>query len=86
MLSEVTIRLLEEVIGMIDERKVKAFGSHVERRKQRVREDPEACLVVMLELIKKNLPRTSAPLSSSIEGATYDGYLKEAREKLTAEG
>ena len=85
MLSKVTIQLLEEVMELIDERKMKAFGPDAGGRKERVKKDPEACLVVMLELIKKNLPYTSSTLSSSIDGATYEGYLKEAREKLTEE-
>ncbi len=74
MLSKATALLVEEVMGH--------FG---EEKKKKAHENPEACLVSMLTLIKKRLPEVSAMLYSSIELATYDGYLKEAKEKLELE-
>lgn len=71
MLTKATAQLVEEVMGY--------FG---EEKRQKAQEDPEACLVSMLTLIKNELPEVSATLYSTIELATYDGYLQEAREKM----
>lgn len=71
MLTKATAQLVEEVMGH--------FG---EKQKKKAREEPEACLISMLTLIKNELPIPSATLYSAIQLATYDGYLKEAREKM----
>ncbi len=76
MLSKATVQLVEEVMGY--------FG---EERREKAREDPEACIVSMLTVIKNRLPKVYATLSQTIEMTTYDEYLKEAREKIEqAEG
>ncbi|OGZ69506.1 MAG: hypothetical protein A3D44_03765 [Candidatus Staskawiczbacteria bacterium RIFCSPHIGHO2_02_FULL_42_22] len=71
MLTKATAQLVEEVMGHFGEEKMK-----------KARENPEACLIAMLTLIKNELPEVSATLYSTIELATYDGYLKEAKEKM----
>lgn len=71
MLSKATAQLVEEVMGY--------FG---EEKRKKAHENPEACLVSMLTLIKNELSEPSATLRISIQLATYDGYLKEAKEKL----
>ena len=71
MLNKATVRLVEEVIGY--------FGEDDRKKAQK---DPEACLVSMLTLIKKELPVPSSTLYSAIQLTTYDGHLKEAREKI----
>ncbi len=71
MLSKATAQLVEEVMGY--------FG---EKERQAAQKEPEACLVSMLTRIKEELPEVSAMLYSSIELATYDKYLQEARKKI----
>ncbi|TSC72493.1 MAG: hypothetical protein G01um101438_577 [Parcubacteria group bacterium Gr01-1014_38] len=71
MLAKATAQLVEEVFAH--------FGADA---KQKAKENPEACLISMLTLIKKELPHVYATLRMSIELAPYDGYLQEAREKL----
>ncbi len=71
MLTKATAQLVEEVMGH--------FG---EEKREKARDNPEACLIAMLTLIKNELPEVSATLYSTIELATYDGYLQEAREKM----
>lgn len=72
MLPKPTIELLCEIAAH--------FGPDRERK---ARKDPDAYLFSLLTLIKQELPHVYATLYQSIELATYDGYLKEARQKLT---
>lgn len=71
MLAKTTAQLVEEVMGH--------FG---EQQRKKAHDDPEACLVSMLTLIKNELPEVSAMLYSAIELAAYDGHLQEAKRKL----
>lgn len=71
MLSKATVQLVEEVMGH--------FG---EEKREKAKKDPETCLISMLTLIKKNLSVPSSTVFGAIQLATYDGYLKEAREKM----
>jgi len=71
MLTKATAQLVEEVMGY--------FG---EEEREKALKDPEACLVSMLILIKKELPIPSSTLRQAIQLTTYDGYLQEAREKM----
>lgn len=71
MLSKAAAQLVEEVVEYFR----KEDG-------EKVREDPEAYLVSMLTLIKKRLTVPSATLQQTIQLTAYEGYLKEAREKI----
>ena len=71
MLSKATAQLVAEVMGY--------FG---EDNKIKAEKDPEACLVAMLTLIEKDLSDVSSMLSFTVQFATYDDYLKEARKKI----
>lgn len=69
MLSKATAQLVEEVYG------------HFRREdRQKAKEDPEACLMALLTVIKEELPLVYATLGMTIEKAP--SYLKEARRKL----
>lgn len=71
MLNKTTAQLVEEVMGHFSE-----------KARKKAKEDPEACLISMLTLIRNELPEVSATLYSTIGLATCDGYLQEAREKM----
>jgi hypothetical protein len=71
MLTKATAQLVEEVMGH--------FG---EKEKKKAQEDPEACIISMLTLIQKGLRSPSSTVFGTIQLTTYDGYLKEAREKM----
>lgn len=72
MLSKATAQLVEEVSAH--------FG---ERVKKKARENPEAYLISMLQVIKEQLPESWATLEMTIEQAQFDENLDEARQKLT---
>lgn len=74
MLSPTTAKLIQEVFGYIGE----------EGRKL-AEKDPEACLVNLLQEIKKELPEVSATLRFAVEMATYDKDVEEARRQLEQE-
>ena len=71
MLSKATVKLVEEIFEY--------FG---EEDKEKAQKEPEACLISMLTLIKKELPHAYVTLKMGIELAADDDYLEEAREKL----
>ncbi len=74
MLSPTTTRLIQEV-----------FGYYREDSKKLAEEDPEACLISLLTMVKKRLPEASATLSITIDAATYDKRVEEARKQLDRE-
>lgn len=71
MLTKATAQLVEEVMGH--------FG---DEKREKAKKDPEACLISMLTLIQKGLRTPSSTVFGTIQLATYDGYLQEAREKM----
>lgn len=71
MLSKATAQLVEEILAY--------FG---EEHKKRAKAEPEACLISMLLVIKKELPHVYATLGMTIEQAVYDSHLKVARQEL----
>ena len=74
MLSKTATRLLKEIAAK--------YGEKEERQ---VEEDPEACLVSLLEAIKERLPKVSAMLDFTIEVGMYTSNVEEARESLELE-
>jgi len=70
MLSKATTQLTEEVFGY--------FG---EEDKQKAKKEPEALLISLLLVLKKELPDVSSMLSD-VEEALYEDNLKKARERL----
>lgn len=70
MLSRPTAQLVEEI-----------FAHFGEEAKQKAKEDPEAYLISMLLVIKKELPLVYATLRATIERARYESYLKEAKRQ-----
>lgn len=49
---------------------------------QEVREDPEAYLISLLTVIKKDLPDISSTLRWTVQSASFDKNLEEVRKKL----
>lgn len=58
------------------------FAHYGEKRERRAVEDPEACLVALLTVIKRELPHVWATLGITVEQATFESSLEEAREQL----
>lgn len=73
MLSPVTVQLILDV---------RALVKSSPKQDQRVQEDPEAWIVSLLEIIKKDLPRGWNTLRSPVGMASYEVYMDKAREKL----
>lgn len=71
MLSKAIAQKVEKVMGY--------FG---ESQREKAKKDPEACVLSMLTRIEEELPEVSAMLYSSIELATCDDYLQEARKEI----
>ena len=71
MLSKATAQLVAKVMGH--------FGDD---KKRKAEQDPEAVNHAILILLDKELSDEYSTLSLSIEFATCDDYLKEAREKM----
>lgn len=49
---------------------------------QAVDEDPEACLISLLESIKRDLPSVSSVTSHTVERAAYESHIKKAKQIL----
>ncbi|OGZ75074.1 MAG: hypothetical protein A3A12_00005 [Candidatus Staskawiczbacteria bacterium RIFCSPLOWO2_01_FULL_43_17b] len=74
MLSRATVQLVEEVFSSFDE-------PNATRNRMKAKENPEALVVSLLLVLKKELPEVSAMLSD-VEMALYEDNLKEARERI----
>ncbi len=70
MLSKATEQLVKEIYTYFDR----------EEDEEMVQKDPEACLLAMLLVIKKELPLSYAVLNMTIEKAP--SYLEEAQKKI----
>lgn len=70
MLSKQTAQLVEEV-----------FAHFGEKGRKKAVEDPEACLISMLTVIKKELPHVYATLRATIQRALYESHLEEAKRQ-----
>lgn len=75
MLHRETRKLIEEVFELT--------GGESEKRL--AQEDPEACIVSLLQNIKERLPNISAMLDSTVEMAAFADDVKEARKLLESE-
>lgn len=58
------------------------FARYGKDGQQMAEEDPEACLVSLLTVIKRRLPEVYATLSMTVEMAVYEKDVKAARRKL----
>jgi hypothetical protein len=52
------------------------------RKEAKVQENPEACLLSLLETVNERLERISSALGSTVESASYDSSIEEAKKKL----
>ncbi len=78
MLHPKTAQLIEEVFEFFDTHGFSGVSKKVDLAKN----DPEACIVSLLQKIKERLPEVSSTLSITIERASYADSVKEARKLL----
>ena len=74
MVSKALARRTAEVLGRISE-----------EAKRKAQQDPEACLLSLLDRIDEEFSEVSAMLYDSIELTTYDKYLDEAKKRIQQE-
>jgi len=75
MLNPVTAKLIEEVFEFFD---THGF-TRVSKKADLAKNDPEACIVSLLQSIKETLPEISATLYFTVERGAYTESVKEAR-------
>lgn len=58
------------------------FGRFGQKKRAMAREDPEACILSLLERAKKNLGDVSSMLHSTVEYASFEQSITEAKREL----
>lgn len=72
MMSQQAIELLRELFAEF-------------KAEQRVDDDPEGCLLALLDCMKERAGQGWQMLGSTVQWATYEGAAAKAREKYKAE-